>query len=298
MTRLRRSLHFVPGGNEKMLAKSLDTNADCLIFDLEDAVTPARKAEVRSIVAGWLRDVDCRGKERTVRMNPLDTPWGYADLEGTMAHPPDAYLVPKPETAHDIELIDAELTRLERANGHPLGQIGLILIAGETPLGALNIPTLASSPRVVAMSWGAEDLTTSLGAPTNRDADNNYLPPYQHARVTTLLSAAAAQVQPLDTVYANFRDREGFLRDCREGAAMGFTGKLSIHPDQIDPINAAFAPTDAEIAEAQALVAAFEEAQTEGRMALSFNGAMVDAPHLNRARAVLLKARQIEESQA
>ena len=153
MTRLRRSLHFVPGGNEKMLAKSLDTNADCLIFDLEDAVTPARKAEVRSIVAGWLADVDCRGKERTVRMNPLDTPWGYADLEETMASPPDAYLVPKPETVHDIELIDAELTRLERANGHPQGQVGLILIAGETPLGAINIPTLASSPRVVAMSW-------------------------------------------------------------------------------------------------------------------------------------------------
>ena len=296
MTGLRRSLHFVPGGNERMLAKSLDTNADCLILDLEDAVTPARKAEVRTVVSQWLADVDFGTKETAVRMNPLDTPWGYADLEETMANPPDVYLVPKPETQGGIDLIDGELRRLERECGHPAGQVGLILIAGETPLGALNIPTLTRCPRVSAMTWGAEDLATALGASRNRDAGNDYLPPYQHVRVTTLLSAAAADIQPIDTVYANFRDREGFLRDCAEGAAMGFTGKMSIHPDQIDPINAAFAPSPEQIAEARALTEAFAAAQAEGRMAFSFNGAMVDAPHLNRARAVLERARQIEES--
>ena len=297
MTRLCRSLHFVPGGNERMLAKSLDTNADCLIFDLEDAVTPARKAEVRSVVAGWLADVDCDAKEKAVRMNPLDTPWGHADLEETMASPPDVYIVPKPETVHGVGLIDAELGRLERAYGHPVGQVGLILIAGETPLGVLNLPTLSRCPRVVAMTWGAEDLAAALGAPANRGADNAYLPPYQHARVTTLLSAAAAGIQPLDTVYVDFRDRDGFQRDCAEGAAMGFTGKLSIHPDQIDPINEAFAPSREQVAEAEALIEAFEQAQAEGRMAFSFNGAMVDAPHLNRARALLERVRQIEENE-
>lgn len=296
MSRLRRSLHFVPGGNEKMLAKSLETNADCLILDLEDAVTPARKAEVRGVVARWLAEVDFGTKEKAVRMNPLDTPWGYADLEETMANPPDAYLVPKPETLDGVSLIDGELRRLEHEHGHPAGQVGLIPIAGETPRGALNIPTLSGCPRVVAMTWGAEDLAVALGASRNRDDDNHYLPPYQHARVTTLLSAVAADVQPVDTVYANFRDREGFLVDCAEGAAMGFTGKMSIHPDQIDPINAAFAPSAEQIAEASALTEAFEEAQAEGRMAFSFNGAMVDAPHLNRAWAVLERARKIEES--
>ena len=296
MTRLRRSLHFVPGGNEKMLAKSLDTNADCLIFDLEDAVTPARKAEVRGIVAGWLADADFGPKEKAVRMNPLDTPWGYADLEVTMATPPDVYVVPKPETLDGVELIDREIGRLERAYGHPEGRVGLVLIAGETPRGVLNLPVLPRCPRVVAMTWGAEDLSAALGAPTNRDADNNYLPPYQHARVSTLLSAVAGDVQPLDTVYVDFRDRDGFLRDCAEGAAMGFTGKLSIHPDQIDPINAAFAPSPEQVAEAEALIEAFEQAQAEGRMAFSFNGQMVDAPHLNRARALLARARQIEEN--
>lgn len=296
MTGLRRSLHFVPGGNERMLAKSLDTNADCLILDLEDAVTPARKAEVRTIVTKWLADVDFGTKEKAVRMNPLDTPWGYADLEETMVNPPDVYLVPKPETLDGVKVIDDELRRLEREYGHADGQVGLVLIAGETPLGALNISTLVRCPRVAAMTWGAEDLATALGASRNRDADNDYLPPYQHVRVTTLLTAVAADVHPIDTVYANFRDREGFLRDCAEGAAMGFTGKMSIHPDQIDPINAAFAPSAEQIAEAKALTEAFEAAQAEGRMAFSFNGAMVDAPHLNRARAVLERAHQIEES--
>ena len=298
MTGQHRSLHFVPGGNEKMLAKSLASNADCLILDLEDAVTPARKAEVRGIVAGWLADADFGGKARTIRMNPLDTPWGYADLEETMAAPPDAYMVPKPETIDGLNLIDAALSRLERQYGHRERQVGLILIAGETPLGALNIPTLARCPRVAAMSWGAEDLAVALGAATNRDEDNSYLAPFQHARVTTLLSAVAGGVQPVDTVYANFRDRDGFLRDCREGAAMGFTGKLSIHPDQIDPINEAFTPSSEQVAEARALVDAFEAAQSEGRMAFSFNGQMVDAPHLNRAKAVLARAQQIEGKQA
>ena len=296
MSRLRRSLHFVPGGNEKMLAKSLETNADCLILDLEDAVTPTRKAEVRGVVARWLAEVDFGTKEKAVRMNPLDTPWGYADLEETMANPPDVYLVPKPETLDGVKAIDGELRRLEREHGYPDGQVGLIPIAGETPRGALNIQTLPGCPRVVAMTWGAEDLAVALGASRNRDDDDQYLPPYQHARVTTLLSAVAADVQPVDTVYANFRDREGFRGDCAEGAAMGFTGKMSIHPDQIDPINAAFAPSPEQVAEARALTEAFEEAQAEGRMAFSFNGAMVDAPHLNRARAVLERARKIEES--
>lgn len=296
MTRLRRSLHFVPGGNERMLAKSLETNADCLILDLEDAVTPVRKAEVRSVVSRWLAEVDFGTKEKAVRMNALDTPWGYADLEETMAKPPDLYLVPKAETLDGVKAIDGELRRLERELGHPDGQVGLLPIAGETPRGALNISTLPGCPRVVAMTWGAEDLAVALGGSRNRDDGNRYLPPYQYARVSTLLSAVAADVQPVDTVYANFRDREGFRGDCAEAAAMGFTGKMSIHPDQIDPINAAFAPSPEQVAEATALIEAFDAAQAEGRMAFSFNGAMVDAPHLNRARAVLERMREIEES--
>ena len=177
MTRPRRSMHFVPGGNERMLAKSLATKADCLILDLEDAVTPARKAEVRDIVAGWLRDVDFGTKETAVRINPLDTPWGYADLAETMLCPPDLYVVPKPETLEGVKVIDEEIGRLEREHGHPPGQVGLVPIAGETPRGVLNITALAGCPRVAAMTWGAEDLATALGASGNRDEGNSYLPP-------------------------------------------------------------------------------------------------------------------------
>ena len=295
MTRLRRSLHFVPGGNERMLARALGTYADTLILDLEDAVPPSRKDEVRNVVAAWLADADFGAKEKTVRMNPLATPWGFADLEATMATPPDAYVVPKPETVEGLSAIDAELSRLERLHGHRDRGIGLILIAAETPLGALNVPALPRCPRVQAMSWGAEDLSATLGVPTNRDASGNYLPVYQHCRVVTLLSAAAAGVQPVDAVYVDFRDTDGLRAECDEGARLGFTGKISIHPNQIDVINAAFTPAAEHVAQALALIEAFDQAQAEGRMAFTFNGQMVDAPHLSRARALVERARQIEE---
>ena len=288
--RPRRSLHFVPGGNEKMLQKSLATNADVLVLDLEDAVAPHRKDDVRRVVAEWLREADFANKEKTVRMNPLDTPWGLADLEATMATPPDAYLVPKPETLEDLDQIDTELTRLERRYGHPPRSVGLILIV-ETPRGVLNAQAFAACPRVAAMTWGAEDLAAGLGAASNRDAAGDYLPVFQHARATTLLSACAGGVQAIDTVYVDFKDAAGFQRDCAAAANDGFAGKLSIHPHQIDVINAAFTPSAQQLAEAQALIDAFEEAQAAGKMAFSFNGSMVDAPHLNRAKSLLARAK-------
>lgn len=278
-----------------MLAKALGTNADSLILDLEDAVTPDRKDEVRGVVASWLAQAEFGAKEKTVRMNPLDTPWGFDDLEATMATPPDAYVVPKPETVEGLNAIDAELSRLERLHGHPDRGVGLILIAAETPLGALNVPTLPQCPRVQAMSWGAEDLSATLGVPGNRDEAGSYLPVYQHCRVVTLLSAAAGGIQPIDAVYVDFRDTEGLRAECGEGARLGFTGKISIHPDQIDVINEAFTPSMAHVAEARALIEAFGRAQAEGRMAFTFNGQLVDAPHLSRARALLERARRIEE---
>ena len=278
-----------------MLVKALGTNADSLIFDLEDAVTPDRKDDVRGIVASWLAEANFGTKEKTVRMNPLDTSWGHADLEATMVSPPDAYVVPKPETLEGLNAIDTELSRLERLYGHPDRGVGLILIA-ETPLGALNNPTFPGCPRVEAMTWGGEDMSAVLGVPGNRDADGNYLSVYQHTRVVTLLSAAAGGVQPLDAVYVDFRDIDGLREECEEGARLGFTGKLSIHPNQIDVINDAFTPAPELVAEAQALIEAFDEAQAEGRMAFTFNGQMVDMPHLSRARALLERARLIEEN--
>ena len=288
--RLRRSMHFVPGANEKMLTKSLETEADGLILDLEDAVTPDRKKESRKIIANWLREVDFGAKERTVRINPLDTPWGYPDLHETMVHPPDAYVIPKPDTLEDILRIDNELTMLEREYGHVNRGVGLILIATESARGALNIKSFGSCPRVVAMSWGAEDLSADLGASGNRDVDGNYLSVYEHCRHQTLLSAVASHVPPIDTVYVELRDANGLRTDCNQGAALGFTGKMTIHPDQIPIVNEIYTPSLAEVEEAKALLAAFEDAQKRGLMAFSFEGQMVDAPHLNRARSLIQRA--------
>ncbi len=293
--RLRRSAHFVPGANEKMLQKSIATAADCLILDLEDAVTPDNKDSAREIVSGWLGEVDFEGKERAVRMNPLDTPWGLEDLEVTMRHPPDVYVVPKVSTLTELERIDRELTHWEHEYGHEAGSVELLLVSTETPLGALNLPTFTECKRVVCLSWGAEDLSAALGGTRNRTPAGDYLEPFKYCRTMTLLSAVAGEVQPMDTVYVDFKDDAGLAAECREAAWMGFTGKITIHPDQIGIVNAAFSPSQEDVATAQRLVEAFAEAEAQGLMAISFEGQMVDVPHLTRARKTLARARQIEQ---
>jgi len=290
--RLRRSLHFVPGANEKMLLKSIASEADSLVLDLEDAVIPEHKIQTRRTIAEWLRDIDFDHKEVTVRINPLNTPWGFDDLKETMENPPDAYLVPKPNHLNDLDLIDTELTQLERLYGHPRRSVGLILIANETPQGALNLPTFGACPRIAAMSWGAEDLSAALGAPRNRNEHADYLSVYEYCRQQTLLCAVATGVQPIDSVYVDLGNQQAFERECHEGASLGFTGKLTIHPDQIPPVNAAFTPNDADVDAAQRLLKAFEQAQSEGKLAFRFEGQMVDAPHIKRARSMLQRASQ------
>lgn len=288
----RRSLHFVPGGNERMFAKALGTAADALVLDLEDSVAPERKGPARSAVAEWLAQADFGAKEALVHINPLATAWGIADLQQTAASKPAAYLVPKPESGEALAAIDTLLARLECDHGHGRAGIGLIPIV-ETPLGVHNAHALAECRRLAGLTWGAEDLAASLGAAENRDAAGDYLPVYQHCRTQTLLCAAGAGVAAIDTVTVEFRDPKRLARDCAQAVRDGFAGKLSIHPDQIDAINAAFTPTAAQVAEAEALLTAFAAAQAEGRMAFVFDGQMVDAPHLSRARALLARAERI-----
>jgi citrate lyase subunit beta / citryl-CoA lyase len=289
--RLRRSAHFVPGANEKMLAKSLASDADSLVLDLEDAVTPDRKADARTVVAAWLRDVDFGYKERTVRMNPLDTPWGIDDLRATMAYPPDAFVVPKVRGFDDLKAIDDAITDLEASYGHPPNKVGLIVVATETPQGVLNLATFTACKRITALSWGAEDLSAAIGARRNRDEHGEYLDVFKYCRTYTLLCATAGHVQPLDTVYVDIKNLDGLRKECRLTASMGFTGKITIHPDQIPIVNELFTPSAEEVATANELLVAFEEAQREGRMAFSFRGQMVDAPHLAQARTILERAR-------
>ncbi len=285
-----RSLHFVPGANEKMLEKALASEADGLVLDLEDAVTPDNKGAARAAIADWLADVDFGGKLPTVRINPLDSPWGRADIEATMASPPGAYVIPKVRSAADVRELNAIISNAEEQHGHPPGSVKLILIGTETPQGALNVATLPCVARVGALSWGAEDLSAAIGSQRNRDEHGEYLEVFRYCRTMTLLAATAAGVQPIDTVFVDFRDRKGLEDECRYAAWQGFTGKITIHPDQIPIVNRCFTPSDAEIAEARALVAAFAENEAAGRMAFTFRGQMVDVPHLVRARKILARA--------
>jgi len=289
--RRRRSLHFVPGGNEKMIAKALTLEADGLILDLEDAVSPDRKAATRPIVRGWLERLDFGPRERWIRMNPAATGLGRADLEDTIAGRPDGYVVPKPRHARDIVEVAQLLDGLERRHGIPHGTTRLLPIATETPEGLLNVREIAAaSPRIVAISWGIEDLGAAMGLGRVRDRDGRYLDIPRYARVMCAVAASAAGVEWLDTVYTDIADLEGLRRESDDGLAMGFTGKISIHPNQIPVINAAFTPAPDVVADARALIAAFEEHRARGVYAFTFKGQMVDAPHLAGALKVVARA--------
>jgi citrate lyase subunit beta/citryl-CoA lyase len=226
-----------------------------------------------------------------VRMNPLDSPWGARDLELTMRAPPDAYVVPKVRSAADVHEIDAILSRLEKEYGHEPGAVRLVLIATETPLGLLNIAELGGCPRVEALTWGAEDLSAAIGAARNRGDDGRYLEIFRFARHMTLLAACAAEVQPIDGVWVDVRDLDGLRAETREAAQMGFTGKITIHPSQVDVVNEVLTPTPSEIEESRELVAEFQKHEQAGIMAFRFRGLMVDAPHLTRAKSIMERAR-------
>jgi citrate lyase subunit beta/citryl-CoA lyase len=277
-------VHFVPGGAERFLARALGCAADALVLDLEDAVRPADKADARATVAAWLRERDFGGRERIVRINALDTELADADLEATLPAGPDAYMIPKLRGPADLETLDVRLRALERRHGRPEGAIALIPIATETPEGALSVREIARAPRVAALTWGGEDLSAALGARRNRDARGEYLDVFRWARSATLLAAAAAGVDALDAVYVDFRDLDGLRREAEAAADTGFAGKLTIHPDQIPVVNAAFTPSDDEVRAAQELLAAAESA---GRGAFEHGGQMVDVPHVVRARRLI-----------
>jgi citrate lyase subunit beta/citryl-CoA lyase len=198
-------------------------------------------------------------------MNPIATGLGEADLAATIAGRPEGYVVPKPRHAGDVRQIAEVLDRLEHEHGLAQGSTKLVLIATETPEGLLNIREVSTaSPRIVAVSWGIEDLSAAMGLPRVRDAHNQYLDIPRYARVMCSVVASAAGVEAIDTVYTDIADLAGLRRECEDGVAMGFSGKISIHPSQIEVINAAFTPAKAILEEARELVAAFEEARRFG----------------------------------
>ncbi|MCY4356944.1 MAG: CoA ester lyase [Gammaproteobacteria bacterium] len=291
----RRSLHFVPGGNEHMFAKALDLPADTLILDLEDSVPPEKKSAAREAVSEWLCHADFGQKECLVRINPQDSVWGREDLKTVLIHGTDGLVLPKVIKFAEVDEVAQAVTAMEKENNLPEGCTSLILIGTESPAAVFHLHEMAGHERVDAITWGAEDLSAMLGARAIRNQAGKYLEVFSFVRSSCLLAAAAAEILPIDAVYADYTDCRGLKQECHDAADMGFTGKMTIHPDQIEIVNTAFTPSDSAVAEAHALIAAFASAQAEGRHAFSFDGRMVDAPHLKSARHIISLAARISE---
>lgn len=284
-----RSLLFVPGDSDKKFARAATTGADVLILDLEDAVAPALKDEARAKVAGWLdraADVPAR---LFVRVNPLESGLTAADLAAVVRPGLAGILVPKANGAHDIATIAALIDPLEAAAGMAPGTVRIAVVSTETPAAMFALGSYTPPhPRLVGLTWGAEDLAAAIGATDNKEADGSWTEPYRVARALCLFAAASAGVAPIDTLYADFRDAEGLERDCRRARRDGFTGRIAIHPDQVETINRCFSPSEAEIVHARRIVDAFAANPEAGT--LGIDGKMVDIPHLKAAQKTLASA--------
>jgi citrate lyase subunit beta/citryl-CoA lyase len=271
-----RSWLFVPADSERKIAKALDSDADAVIFDLEDSVAPANKAAARDL----LRQVPRRdnGPQWWVRVNPIGTEYHKDDLHLIRVAQIQGIVLPKAESGADV-------TQL----AHRTGNIPVHAIVTETAASLFNLLSYRDpkSP-LVAMSWGAEDLSAALGASSKYGSDGELSFTYKLARSLCLAGAVAAGVQPVDGVFADYRDEQGLRAEAEAARREGFTGKLAIHPAQVPIINAAFTPSAEEVRHAEEIVAAFEAHPDAG--VLSVGGKMVDRPHLMQARRVLERA--------
>jgi citrate lyase subunit beta/citryl-CoA lyase len=289
---LMRSLLFVPADSPAKLAKALNCGADAVILDLEDSIAPGRKEAARAGAAVFLAQMAPQQKRPhlLVRVNGLDTGLTDADLDAVTQARPDAIMLPKAEGAASVVHLDAKLCVREALSGLAEGAIGIVPIATETARSLFVAGTYCdSSPRLAALTWGAEDLATDLDAEANRDGEGRFLDAYRLARVLCMAGAAAAGVPAIDTVYVDFRNDPGLRRECEEARRDGFTGKMAIHPGQVATINDVFTPSPETVARAQAIVAAF--AASPGAGVVGIDGVMFDRPHLTKAERLLARAK-------
>ena len=270
-----RSLLFVPGDSERKISKALDSAADIVILDLEDSVAPDRKQAARELTAEVLSSKKS-GPKCFVRVNPLTSGLTAQDLGHIAPASPDGLLQPKTETGQDVLSMAAMLN----------SPLPVIAIATETATSMFGLGTYReATEHLLGLTWGAEDLSNELGATTSRDEDGNLTDPYRLARSLCLAGARSAEVEPIDTVYVDFRNEDGLKKECLAAARDGFTAKLAIHPAQIPVINEAFTPSAEAIAEANRVIAAFDDAGNPG--VINLDGQMYDIPHLKRAQKLI-----------
>ncbi|MDH3615411.1 MAG: CoA ester lyase [Gammaproteobacteria bacterium] len=279
---MNRSYLFVPADSERKLQKAGSVGADALILDLEDAVLPEKRPDARLVAADYVQ-----GRNKVwVRINPFGSEESAADLEAVMPSQPAGIVLPKPASAADAVALSARIDELEKQHDIEQGQTRIMALCTERPEALFTLNSYANAtPRLDALSWGAEDLSAAVGAATNRDEKGDWLPLYEMARSFCLLAAAVAEVAAIDTVYTDFRDGEGLLVYAANARRDGFSGMLAIHPDQVETINAAFVPSTAEIEHAMRIVALFDA--NPGAGTLGMDGKMIDRPHLVQAQRIL-----------
>jgi citrate lyase subunit beta/citryl-CoA lyase len=280
-----RSLLFAPGNHARRVEKALTLPADGVILDLEDAVAISEKAATRPTVTEAFSKP--RAGKLYVRVNALTTEWCYGDIVAIVQDGLDGIILPKVEHAHELRTADWLIGNLERERGIAAGTIDLIPIV-ETALGISNLSRICrSGTRTRRLAFGAGDFTFDMGMVWTR-SEAELLP---HRAACVMESRAAGMEPPMDTVWADLRDTEGFIASAKHAAALGFQGKMCIHPDQVTPANAAFTPDEATVAQAKRIVAAFDKAEAEGLASIQLEGQFIDYPIVQRARRVLGAAR-------
>jgi citrate lyase beta subunit len=286
--RPRRVLLFCPATDRRKIEKAAGLDADGVIIDLEDAVAAGRKDEGRAAAVAALEDLDFGRRERLVRINPFDDGPGRRDLEAVLRarQPPDTIVIPKTQGAGDLLRISRALDRIETARRLRRGTVRLIAIV-ETARGVVALPEITgASPRLAAIAFGAEDLVADLGG-IRTTAGQEIL----YARSAVALHCAAAGLQAIDTPFVEILNEAGLVADSRAALALGYAGKLAIHPGQVTPILGVFTPPAEELAAALRLLREHARRQEEGVGVFAFEGRMVDMPMVRAARAVVARAR-------
>jgi len=285
---MNSSYLFVPADSERKLKKAADVDADALILDLEDSVPADARPAARQLCREFLA-----GRQHAwVRINPLAGDDAAMDLEAVMPAAPIGIVLPKAAGAADVGRLAEMLEEFERQHGLETGETRILPICTETPQAMFALAGYAgASPRLAALTWGAEDLAAAIGASARRDEDGRWLPPYELARSLCLFAAHAAEVPAIDTVFTDFRNLDGLAAYAAAARRDGFSGMLAIHPQQVDVINRAFVPTAAELERARRIVELF--AGHPGAGALGMDGEMIDRPHLLQAQRILQLANRL-----
>ena len=287
MEKLRRSMLFVPGGNQKMAVKALGLDADSLIIDLEDSVVPQFKKEARKSVKDFIVDTEFGDKEVSVRINSLKTEYGEEDLSVIMQAKPHTLIIPKVEAAEELKRLDSMMTQMEEEKDLPIGGISLMPLI-ETPLGIVNIDEIAmSTPRLTGLLFGAGDFTRETRGQITRERWELHYP-----LIRVVIAARAANIDAIDSPYFDVKDPEGCEANARQAKVLGYDGKSAIHPLQVEVINKVFTPTTQEVEHSRKVIEAYQKVEAEGKGATQLEGQLIENVHASIARRILKTAQK------